>query len=52
MICRTKKYNFFNVKSKWMSLNIDKEKGKQKVDKFYKDKNTHHLINYLEKIDK
>jgi hypothetical protein len=35
-----------------MSLNIDKEKGKQKIDLFYKKKNVEHTLNYMQMIEK
>ena len=34
-----RRYGIFLPQDKWLSLNIDKEKGKQKIDLFYKKKN-------------
>ena len=36
----------------WISLNIDKEKGKMRVDEFYKKKNKEHLKEYQSRIKK
>ena len=36
----------------WISLNIDKEKGKIRVDDFYKKKNKEHLKEYQSRIKK
>lgn len=47
---RDKRVIYSFIQDQWISLNINKEKGKMKVDEFYKKKNKEHLKEYQSRI--